>query len=65
LSAAHDRGVACTPGDKFDPEEVDDAECNDAVVQAAPKSTAALALAVALAILALVSISSFGTPSGW
>jgi hypothetical protein len=30
-----------------------------------PKSTAALALAVALAILALMSISSFGTPSGW
>ena len=30
-----------------------------------PKSTAALALAVALAILALASISSFGTPSGW
>jgi hypothetical protein len=30
-----------------------------------PKSTAALVLAVALAILALVSISSFGTPSGW
>jgi len=30
-----------------------------------PKSTAALALAVALAMLALVSIPSFGTPSGW
>jgi hypothetical protein len=30
-----------------------------------PKSTATLALAVALAILPLVSISSFGTPSGW
>ena len=30
-----------------------------------PKSTAALSLAVALAIFALVSISSFGTPSGW
>ena len=30
-----------------------------------PKSTAALALALGLAILALVSISSFGTPSGW
>jgi hypothetical protein len=34
-------------------------------VRQQPKSTAALALAVALAILALVSISSFGTPSGW
>jgi hypothetical protein len=30
-----------------------------------PKSTAALAITVALAILALMSISSFGTPSGW
>jgi hypothetical protein len=30
-----------------------------------PKSTVTLALAVALAILALVSMSSFGTPSGW
>ena len=30
-----------------------------------PKATAALALAFALAILALVSSSSFGTPSGW
>ncbi len=30
-----------------------------------PKSTAALAFAVALAMLALVSISSFGTPGGW
>jgi hypothetical protein len=30
-----------------------------------PKSTAALALAIALAMLALVSIPSFGTPSGW
>jgi hypothetical protein len=30
-----------------------------------PKAMAALAVVLALAILALVSISSFGTPSGW
>jgi len=30
-----------------------------------PKATAALAVTLALAILGLVSISSFGTPSGW
>ena len=29
------------------------------------KATAALAVTLTLAILALVSISSFGTPSGW
>lgn len=30
-----------------------------------PRSAAALALLVGLALLALASISSFGTPSGW
>jgi hypothetical protein len=30
-----------------------------------PKSSVVLTIAVALMILALVSISSFGTPSGW
>jgi hypothetical protein len=30
-----------------------------------PKSSVVLTIAIALAILALVSISSFGTPSGW
>jgi hypothetical protein len=30
-----------------------------------PKAAAALAVVLALVILALVSISSFGTPSGW
>ena len=58
-------GVACTSSDKLDLKEVDDAEATTMWFKQHPKSTAALALAVALALLALVSISSFGTPSGW